>query len=155
MEFKLFNVAEGRVVRLESLRDSVFSKGLLGAGYGVYPHNGRIHAPISGKVSVIMPTRHAFAIEWANHFEVLVHMGINTIAMETSAPFELLFTEGDQLQAGEQIAFMDLALIDQAGKDLTIAVAITSMDLVKEFEVIQTGYMEAGDLVAWGRAVGE
>lgn len=48
--YELTASIEGTSVNLSEVKDEVFSSGALGKGVGIIPSNGKVVAPISGKV---------------------------------------------------------------------------------------------------------
>ena len=78
----VFSPASGKYVHQKDLRDSAFSSGGLGAGFGVVPEKGIIYAPVNGTVSMVFPTGHAIGFTAENGLEVLVHIGIDTVSLE-------------------------------------------------------------------------
>ena len=49
-------VADGEVVKLEDVKDPVFSQKMMGDGFAVEPANGKIYSPVAGKVTSVFPT---------------------------------------------------------------------------------------------------
>ena len=92
---------------------------MMGDGFAVEPENGNIYAPVSGIVTSIFPTKHAFGLLTDNGLEVLVHIGLDTVALN-GVPFSVKITEGQRVKAGELLVVADLAAIRSAGRETTI-----------------------------------
>ena len=54
--------ADGKEIRLEEMKDETFASGVLGKGAAVIPVNGRVSAPVSGKIISVFPTKHAVSM---------------------------------------------------------------------------------------------
>ena len=58
----LFAVAAGNIKEITEVNDPVFSQKMMGDGYAVEPSNGKIYAPVNGKVTSVFETKHAIGI---------------------------------------------------------------------------------------------
>ena len=143
-------VANGEVMPITEVNDPVFSGKMMGDGYAVKPADGKIVSPVAGQVKSLFPTKHAIGLETATGMEVLVHMGIDTVSLE-GKPFTLMVKEGDQVEAGQELAQVDLAALAAAGKEDTMIVAFTNVDQVT-FTLDKTGKQTAGTVI--GQAKG-
>ena len=143
-------VANGEVMPITEVNDPVFSGKMMGDGYAVKPADGKIVSPVAGQVKSLFPTKHAIGLETATGMEVLVHMGIDTVSLEGN-PFTLMVKEGDQVEAGQELAQVDLAALAAAGKEDTMIVAFTNVDQVT-FTLDKTGKQTAGTVI--GQAKG-
>lgn len=143
-------VANGEVMPITEVNDPVFSGKMMGDGYAVKPADGKIVSPVAGQVKSLFPTKHAIGLETATGMEVLVHMGIDTVSLE-GKPFTLMVKEGDQVEAGQELAQVDLAALATAGKEDTMIVAFTNVDQVT-FTLDKTGKQTAGTVI--GQAKG-
>lgn len=143
-------VANGEVMPITEVNDPVFSGKMMGDGYAVKLADGKIVSPVAGQVKSLFPTKHAIGLETATGMEVLVHMGIDTVSLE-GKPFTLMVKEGDQVEAGQELAQVDLAALAAAGKEDTMIVAFTNVDQVT-FTLDKTGKQTAGTVI--GQAKG-
>lgn len=143
-------VANGEVMPITEVNDPVFSGKMMGDGYAIKPADGKIVSPVAGQVKSLFPTKHAIGLETATGMEVLVHMGIDTVSLE-GKPFTLMVKEGDQVEAGQELAQVDLAALAAAGKEDTMIVAFTNVDQVT-FTLDKTGKQTAGTVI--GQAKG-
>jgi PTS system beta-glucosides-specific IIC component len=115
----------GHVVTLDDVGDKVFASRALGEGVGIVPSDGTIHAPVSGVLVLVAATGHAYGIRTVDGVEVLVHVGIDTVRMEGQG-FHVLVTQGEQVEAGDRLATVDLAAVRAAGYDPTTVVVVTN-----------------------------
>ena len=142
----LVAVANGEVIAIEAVADPVFSGKMMGDGFAVEPTDGTIVSPVSGTIKSVFPTKHAIGIETKEGVEVLVHMGIDTVSLE-GKPFSVKVKEGDQVQAGQVLAQVDLQALQQADKKATMIVVFTNMDKIQAFELTQKGSQQAGNTI--------
>ena len=146
-EIAILAPANGKVIALSKTSDPIFSKGAMGQGFGLTPSDGEVVAPVSGKVSMIADTKHAVGITTDDGLEVLVHMGVYTVGLK-GEPFEILIKDGQTVEAGQDIATMDLKFINDKGLDTTIMVLITNSNDKLDGLDVSEGPAKTGDVVA-------
>ncbi|PPF87569.1 PTS beta-glucoside transporter subunit EIIBCA [Pseudoclavibacter sp. RFBJ3] len=128
----------GEIVELASLEDGVFSSGVLGEGVAIRPSDGRVVAPVTGTVTSLMDSRHAIGIRTDDGIEVLVHVGMDTVALD-GAPFTTHVAQGDRVEAGQHVIDADLTAIAAAGLDtITPVVVVNPAGRDARFETGQT-----------------
>ena len=136
---------DGHVVALESVDDEVFSQKLVGDGVAVMPMSNIFTAPIDGVVSKIFTTNHAYSIKSNQDLEVMVHIGLETVALEGKG-FTRIANEGDEVKAGDSIIEVDLAYIKEHAKDI-----ITPIIILDESDVTQIdkklNIVKSGDII--------
>jgi len=115
----------GELLPLSAIHDPVFSKGLMGKGFGIEPSDGKIVAPVSGEITMIATTKHAIGLKTINGMEVLLHLGIDTVELG-GKPYQIRVKMGDHVTAGQALAVMGLAEIKKAGKPVTVMTVITN-----------------------------
>jgi len=130
--------ADGDIVELISVPDQVFSEKMAGDGIAIIPRSNTFVAPVSGVVSKIFSTNHAYSIKTKNGLEVLVHIGLDTVALKGEG-FKRLVEEGDSVTIGKPIIYADLEFIKSQDKD-TITPIVFNHDktLVFENQTIRT-----------------
>lgn len=136
---------DGQVVALESVDDEVFSQKLVGDGVAVIPMSNMFKAPIDGVVSKIFSTNHAYSIKSPKDLEVMVHIGLETVALEGKG-FTRIANEGDEVKAGDVIIEVNLAYIREHAKDIITPVIIMEESDVKEIDKKLT-IVKAGDMI--------
>lgn len=115
----------GHILSLASVQDPVFATGKMGPGFGIQPTTSQIVAPVSGRVTLVAATKHAIGIVTTAGLEVLIHLGIDTVALN-GVPFTLHVQVGDEVAAGALLADMDLAAVKRAHKLTTVLVIVTN-----------------------------
>jgi glucose-specific phosphotransferase system IIA component len=130
---EIYAPADGQVVALESVNDEVFSKKLVGDGVALIPMSDIFSAPIEGKVTKIFSTNHAYSIKSPKDLEVMVHIGLETVALEGKG-FERLVNEGDEVKVGDPIIRVDLPYIREHAKDIITPIIISEDSDVKTID---------------------
>ena len=120
---RLASPADGELVDMAEIPDKAFSGGSLGACFAVIPENGCVHAPVAGTVAQVAPTRHALTIAADDGTQVLVHVGIGTVALD-GGPFTLHVSPGQRVEADQLVLEADLHAIEAAGLSTMVVVAV-------------------------------
>ena len=136
-------VSSGTVVPMSEIPDEVFSQGILGKCCGIEPEEGKVFAPIDGKVSQVSDTLHAVGIE-AGGMDILIHVGIDTVEMAGDG-FSVAVKQGQTIRKGDLLLTMDLNKIRAAGHPTTIVVAVTNSDAFAAVEPTGAGTVHSGD----------
>ena len=137
----------GKVIPLEQVPDPVFSDKVLGDGCAVIPDDGKIYSPVDGEISSIAETKHAYGFSSDNGLEVLVHFGLETVALKGEG-FTSLVEVGQKVKVGDLIAEVDLDVLKQHNINLTTPVLIC--DGADELEMgVAEGKVKVGnDLIS-------
>lgn len=128
MDKSIISPVSGKILSNDQISDETFSKEMLGQTVAIVPEEGKIYAPISGKIVMIAPTKHALGIKnEKTGLEILLHLGIDTVEMKGS-PFSMLVKVGDIVLKGQELVKMDVAAIKKANFDPVVLLAITEND---------------------------
>lgn len=119
--------AEGRVLSLDDVPDAAFRERTLGDGFAIDPTSGRFASPVAGTITALFPTGHAFGVTTADGLEVLVHIGLGTVALEGEG-FTVLRAEGDVVEAGDAIVDVDLDAVRDRVPSLVSPVVVLNGD---------------------------
>ncbi len=141
---KVASPVKGQQVPISEVNDKVFASGALGAGVGVVPEEATVVAPVSGTVATVFPTGHAYGIKTADGVEVLVHIGIDTVAMKGDG-FAAQVKKGDSVTAGQPLAVVDFDKVKAAGYDTTVIVVVTNTKKLSKVTPSASGPVVAGD----------
>ena len=129
-ELKAF--LSGTVIPLEEVPDDVFSKRIIGDGLAIEPIDHTVVAPAEGTVSVVMKdSKHACGLTLDNGMEILIHIGIDTVAMNGDG-FELFVDQGDHVKEGQPLISFDPEKIRAAGYPLTTILIMTNPGQAKD-----------------------
>ena len=115
---------DGMLIPIEEVDDEVFSAKMAGDGIAIMPIGDTFTAPIDGVITKIFSTNHAFSIKSKQDMEVLVHIGLETVALKGEG-FERLAQEGDEVTAGTPIIKVDLNYIKANAKDIITPILVT------------------------------
>ncbi len=131
---------KGKIVSITEVPDPVFSDKMLGDGFAVMPEGDVVDvlSPVSGVIVNIFPTLHAFGIKTEEGVEVLVHIGLETVALK-GLGFTKLKNEGDRVAAGEAVITVDFSVLKNENKEIITPVVITNSDIIKSIKVNEKG----------------
>ena len=118
---------KGWAAPLAEVPDAVFADRLLGDGVAIHPLGNTVHAPIDGVVCNIHPSLHAISIHSDEGAEILIHIGLETVAMK-GAGFTALVNEGDRVARGEPLIEFDMDAIALSAKSLITPIVITNSE---------------------------
>lgn len=118
---------DGEVVALKDVPDEAFSSGVVGGGVAIKPTSNIVMAPATGTVVKIFDTNHAFCIETDNGVEIIVHMGIDTVALGGKG-FKRLVEEGADVKVGQPILELDLDYLNANAKSMISPVIVSNID---------------------------
>lgn len=140
----------GQVVSVQEVPDPVFSQRLLGDGYAVIPPaelpTVSVAAPVSGTLTQVFDTRHAFLVEADSGLKMLVHIGLETVELGGDG-FEVLVEPGSRLRAGQPVIWVDLAGIRASGRNPITPVVFAQAAQVAKVKVVRGQVSEPTDTV--------
>ena len=115
----------GHIVSLDESGDPVFASRALGEGVAIQPTDSTVVAPVSGVLSTVAETGHAFGIKTDGGIEVLVHIGIDTVDMDGEG-FAVVVAKGERIAAGEPLATVDFGKVAAAGHSVVVVVTVVN-----------------------------
>ncbi len=115
---------KGLAKPLSEMHDEVFSSEAIGKGICVDPQEHTFRAPVSGTLTTLFPTMHAYGITTASGDEVLVHIGVDTVNLQGKG-FRAFVKQGTHVKTGDPIIEADIEQIKKAGYNVETAVVIT------------------------------
>ena len=143
--------ASGEVIRLEMIKDNIFSSKILGEGYGVVPSEKEITAPFKCSVRDITNGGQSLTLRCENGLQILIHIGIDlpekNFSAENNRLYKLSVSTGDVLSAGDILGEIDFESALEQGFDPTVVLIITNSDEIKDFTVL-LGKKSCGDNAA-------
>jgi len=142
--FMLQSHLDGMVVTLDSVEDEVFSQGILGNGIAVIPENGVVKAPCDGVVSNIVSTKHAVGIKSDDGFDILIHVGIDTVNLKGRF-FEYHVQEGQKIKQGDTLITFDIDAIKKEGYNTVTPMVISNTDEYSGINIVASGRVKAGE----------
>lgn len=129
VEKELHAYLDGEVIALKDVGDGVFSAGMVGDGLAIRPTTDVLCAPADATVTVLMEdSRHAVGLTLLDGTELLLHVGLDTVAMGGEG-FSYLVHQGEQVRTGQPLLKFDREKIKAAGHpDVTICVVTNAAD---------------------------
>src|SRR6185436_7052870 len=112
---------------LGEIPDEVFARAMLGEGAAIDPTGNELRAPCDGEVISIAAARHAVALRATCGAEILVHVGIDTVALGGEG-FTLHSRKGDRVHAGDLLLSFDLDLLAARARSLVTPVIVTNSE---------------------------
>lgn len=143
---ELHNPVDGKVIPISEVSDPVFSEKMMGDGFGVEPKNGDIYSPVDAEIISVFPTKHALGLKLSNGVDLLVHIGIDTVELK-GKPFEVFVEEGQKVTPETLLVNVDLEALKEAGKEETVIIAFTNMDVVEDYSLSNTGDLARGESI--------
>jgi len=136
---------DGMLIAIEKIDDEVFSTKMVGDGLAIVPIGDTFAAPIDGVITKIFSTNHAFIIKNKQDLEVLVHIGLETVALKGEG-FERLAQEGEEVKAGDPIIKVDLDYIKANAKDIVTPILLIGESKFDEIDK-NDNVVKSGDLI--------
>ena len=125
----------GKVIPYTEIPDPTFAAGVLGEGVGIWPEAEVVVAPYDGEISSVAESKHAIGITGPEDMELLIHIGVDTVAMNGDG-FEVLVAEGDQVVAGQPLVKFSKEKIKAAGHPDVVVTLLTNSD---DYEGVKLG----------------
>lgn len=145
--YKIVAPMSGRAVPITEVPDSTFSDKILGDGVAIIPTNGKILSPVDGTVSTIADTKHAFGFLSEDGFDILVHVGLETVSLKGEG-FKVHVKSGDRVKKGDLIAEVDLELLKSRNINIITPVIVCNLPENAHMSM-SLGSVTAGDSVAF------
>ncbi|WP_313808534.1 phosphoenolpyruvate--protein phosphotransferase [Sphingobium sp.] len=118
---------QGWATAIDDVPDAVFSGRMLGDGVAIDPLGNVLHAPCDGEVLTLHASHHAVTLRGEGGVEVLMHLGIDTVALGGRG-FDPLVKIGDQVTRGQPLLRFDLDGVAQAVPSLMTPVIVTNAE---------------------------
>lgn len=135
---------EGKVVKLENIKDQAFASGTLGKGYAIEPKDGKVYSPVDGTVSMLFGTNHAIGITSDSGLEILIHFGMDTVQLEGKG-FKAHVKQGDKIKAGQLLLDVDLDVLKDGGYETVTPVVITNYDDLLDLILLDKNDVKVGE----------
>ncbi|WP_261242312.1 N-acetylglucosamine-specific PTS transporter subunit IIBC [Serratia entomophila] len=133
----------GEVVALDQVPDEAFASKAVGDGLAIRPTDKTVVAPADGTLVKIFNTNHAFCLETDKGAEIVVHMGIDTVALNGQG-FKRLVEEGAEVKAGQPILELDLEYLNANARSMISPVVVSNSDDYAGLAALASGFVVAG-----------
>ena len=108
---------------LDEAPDAVFAGRMLGDGLAIDPTGSTLYAPCDGELIAVPASRHAITLRTPEGAEVLLHVGIDTVALDGEG-FELHVQQGQRVRAGDRLLSFDIDLLARRAKSVLTPVIV-------------------------------
>lgn len=131
---ELTSPVNGKMIHLEEVPDPVFSKKMMGPGVAFISSDGKVHSPCDGELVSVFPTKHAIGIKAENGAEILIHFGLDTVALEGNG-FSQKVKTNEKVKRGDLLLEVDIDFLIENGYKIETPMIITNADsfLVNDF----------------------
>ena len=123
----------GWITPLEEVPDPVFAERMMGDGIAIDPVESVLRAPADATVIAIPDTAHAATLRLANGAELLIHIGLETVALGGRG-FRALSSTGAKVKAGEPLIEIDLAEVARSARSLVTPIVVANEGFALELE---------------------
>lgn len=130
---------KGKVVTLDKVNDTVFSKSIMGKGVAILPSEGEVRAPFKGVVNAVFPTKHAIGLTSEDGMEVMIHVGLDTVELDGKY-FEAFVKNNDSIEVNDLLLKFDMEAIKAADYDIITPIIITNS--AEFIDIIETSERE-------------
>jgi multiphosphoryl transfer protein len=151
----------GWLTPLEEVPDPVFAERMMGDGVAVDPTEPVLRAPADATVIAIPETAHAATLRLANGAEILIHIGLETVALGGEG-FRALQSAGAEVKTGDPLIEIDLDAVARRATSLLTPMVVASEGYALAIEqpsrTVKTGDRIGtirGELVASAQVSGE
>lgn len=143
---ELVSPIKGEQINLSEVDDEVFSSGAVGSGLAIIPEVGEVVSPVNGTVSTIFPTKHAIGIVSDNGTEILIHIGLNTVALDGKY-YDVHINSGDKVTKGQKLVSFNIEGIKKEGYSTVTPVLVTNTADLKDVIVIENNTIDKGNTI--------
>lgn len=140
----LHSPLQGWCAPLDETPDEVFAQRLLGDGVAIDPTSDTLHAPCDGEIVSVATSKHAVALRAENGAEILLHVGVDTVALGGRG-FEALVQAGEHVRRGQPLLKFDLDALARGAKSLITPVLVTNGDRFSVADVCVGVSVDVGD----------
>lgn len=145
---KIIAPVSGKMIPLEEVADPTFAGKVLGDGFAIVPEDSMIKSPVDGTVELMYETGHAVGLSTNDGKEILLHIGIDTVAMNGEG-FHIIAKTGQKVKCGDPLVEVDFEKIRKAEKSDSVIVIVTSGEKVETRSVdrVKSGINEVAEIV--------
>ncbi|HEY4275877.1 MAG TPA: phosphoenolpyruvate--protein phosphotransferase [Rhizomicrobium sp.] len=116
---------DGWAAPLSEVPDPVFSDKMMGDGVAIDPTGSVLSAPCDGEIILIHEALHALTLRAANGAEILIHVGLDTVALDGQG-FTAHVHKGQHVRAGNRLLSFDLEILAQSARSLITPIVIAN-----------------------------
>lgn len=140
----IYSPFDGIADDITTAPDEGFAGKMMGDGAAVLVQGSYVMAPADGEVTFVFPTKHAIGFRTADGIELLIHVGIDTVALEGNG-FEILIEEGAAVRCKDLLMRLDLAYLKEHAKSLVSPVVCSGLEENQKINLLKEGEIKAGE----------
>jgi multiphosphoryl transfer protein len=114
---------DGWCSALEEVPDAAFAGRMLGDGLAIDPTSNTLLAPCGGEIITLPATGHAVSIRTPQGLDVLIHIGLDTVALKGRG-FSARVKPGDQVSVGDELIAFDFDVVARGAKSLVTPIVV-------------------------------
>lgn len=99
---------------------------MMGDGFAIVPSKGSVVSPVDGEIMNVFPTKHAIGIKSNQGYEILIHVGMDTVNLKGEG-FTVLVKDGEKIKKGQEILKFDLDFIKKSAPSTVTPIIFTNL----------------------------
>lgn len=139
---KFSSPVKGIATLIEETPDEAFAGKMMGDGIMIMPEDSTVFAPCDGEVLFVFPSKHAVGIKTTDGFEILIHIGINTVELNGEG-FEAFVETGDKVKKGDKLISFDIEYIKDKVPSMATPFIFTALNENQRVKLIKKGEVNA------------
>ena len=139
---KFSSPVKGIAAPIEETPDEAFAGKMMGDGIMIMPEDSTVFAPCDGEVLFVFPSKHAVGIKTTDGFEILIHIGINTVELNGEG-FEAFVASGDKVKKGDKLISFDIEYIKDKVPSMATPFIFTALKENQRVKLIKKGEVNA------------
>lgn len=140
----IYSPMNGNLDSLEATPDEAFAAGMMGIGVMIMPEDSILRAPADCEVSLIYETKHAIGLVLSSGIEMLIHVGIDTVALNGEG-FHVVVKEGQKVRQGEALMELDIDYLKEHAKSIATPMILPDIQDAERIEILHKGYVKMGE----------
>ena len=137
----LVAVTTGKLIPIEEVNDEAFSSKALGDGLAIIPEVDYVVSPCSGEITMLFPTLHSFGIKSDDGLNILIHIGVDTVALKGKG-FKSFVKLGDRVKKAQKIISFDTVKMVNDKVDMTVMTVFPNCHMKLDIE--KSGNVRSG-----------
>ena len=127
---------------IEETPDEAFAGKMMGDGIMIMPEDRTVFSPCDGEILFVFPSKHAVGIKTNDGFEILIHIGINTVELNGEG-FEAFVNAGDKVKKGDKLISFDIEYIKNKVPSMATPFIFTALNENQRVRLIKKGKVNA------------